>query len=254
MSEASESASVYRSTVLIAVADLFVALLAGVIIFWIVFSVPGLEPASGTELAFTVLPAGFAELPFGSVVAAAFFGLLFFAAISSSISMLEVGVASLKRATGWSRRRTSLVVGGIVVLGGLPSALSYSTAEVSLFGRPFLDGLDATVGTLGLPLGAVAIIWIFAWGQDRATVRSQLGNTVVVPLVTYVVPVVLLVIVGLRLVAGIDLAGWRRLPGIARLGGPETAAVALGAGAVLLGVAVGLSRSWRRRLQDRRTD
>jgi len=242
-----ESTGIPRAATIIATVDLVVALLAGVIIFGIVFSTPGLEPASGTELAFTVLPIGFADMPLGEVLAAAFFGLLFFAALSSSVSMLEVGVAGLKRSTGWSRRRASAVVTAVVALGGLPSALSYSAAEVSLFGRPFLDGLDATVGTLGLPLGALAIVGIFAWGQDRATVRAQVGETIALPLVKYAVPVVLGTITGLRLVAGIDLAGWRRLPGIAQLGGGEAAAVTLGVGAVLVLGAAGLRRLRRER-------
>lgn len=115
-----ESTGIPRAATIIATVDLVVALLAGVIIFGIVFSTPGLEPASGTELAFTVLPIGFADMPLGEVLAAAFFGLLFFAALSSSVSMLEVGVAGLKRSTGWSRRRASAVVTAVVALGGCP--------------------------------------------------------------------------------------------------------------------------------------
>ncbi len=205
-------ANVPRSSVIIALADLTVAFLAGIVIFGIVFTVGG-EPTAGTELAFSTLPAAFEAMPFGSVLAVCFFGLLFVAAVAPSVAMLEVGVAGAMRTAGWSRRRASAVVTGVILLAGLPSALSYSAVELSVLGRPFLDVLDSTVGTLGLPLGALALIVVFAWVQDEAAVREQLGDSLVRPLVKYVVPLVLLVVTTLRLVADLELAGWRRLPG-----------------------------------------
>lgn len=244
-------ANVPRSALTIAVADLAVALLAGVVIFGIVFAV-GLEPASGTDLAFTTLPAGFAEMPLGSVVAVCFFGLLFVAAIAPSVSMLEVGVAGVMQTTGWSRDRASVAMTGVIFLAGLPSALSYSAVELSVFGRPFLDGLDATVGTLGLPLGAIAIIVVFTWVQDQTVLRDQLGDSLVLPLVKYVVPVVLAVVTTLRLVTGVDLTGWRRLPDITGVGGGRMLATITVLAVVVLLLALGLRRV-RRARQARRT-
>lgn len=220
-------ANVPRSSVAIASADLAVALLAGIIIFGIVFSF-GLEPTAGTELAFTTLPAAFATMPFGTAVAVAFFGLLFVAALAPSVSMLEVGVAGSMRATDWSRGRASIVMTGIILLAGLPSAVSYSAIELSILGIPFLDALDSSVGTLGLPIGAVAIIIVFAWVQSPETVRSQIGSRPVLFLVKYVVPVVLIVVTGLRLATGMPLQPWRRVPGIARLPVPELILVTAG--------------------------
>lgn len=204
-------ANVPKSSLLIALADLTVAILAGIVIFGIVFTVGG-EPSAGTELAFVTLPAAFETMPFGTVVAVLFFGLLFVAAITPSVSMLEVGVAGVMRATDWSRRRASVLMTGIIFLAGLPSALSYSAVELSIFGRPVLDVLDGTVGTLGLPIAALAIIAVFAWVQDEATLRAQLGESVVLPLVKYVVPTVLIVVTTIRLVTGVDIGAWRRLP------------------------------------------
>lgn len=237
-------ANVPKSSLLIALADLTVAILAGIVIFGIVFTVGG-EPSAGTELAFVTLPAAFETMPFGTVVAVLFFGLLFVAAITPSVSMLEVGVAGVMRATDWSRRRASVLMTGIIFLAGLPSALSYSAVELSIFGRPVLDVLDGTVGTLGLPIAALAIIAVFAWVQDEATLRAQLGESVVLPLVKYVVPTVLIVVTTIRLVTGVDIGAWRRLP--------EVVSVSTGTMVAMMAVIVASlivlgweARRWRR--------
>ncbi len=225
---------VVRPSIVIAVADLTVALLAGILIFGIVFSF-GLEPAAGSELAFSTLPVAFEAMPFGAGVGAGFFGLLFFAAIAPSVSMLEVGVAGVMRATTWSRRRASAVVTGGILLAGLPSALSYSRFELSVLGRPFLDVLDSTVGTFGLPLSALALVGIFAWSQDRGALRSQVESRLVRILVSYVVPIVLVVVIGLRVVTGIEILAWRRLPGTVLV--PEPAGIV---GTVLIALVLGI--------------
>lgn len=211
-----EDADVPQSALMIAVADIVVALLAGTVIFGIVFAF-GLEPASGTELAFATLPAGFEAMAGGTIIAVLFFGLLFVAAIAPSVSMLEVGVAGTMRATDWSRKRASIAITGFILLAGLPSALSYTALELSVFGQPFLDALDSTVGTFGLPLGAVGLIIVFAWFQTPGTLRDQLGDTLVVPIVKYLVPTVLLTVTGLRVATDVDITAWRRVPDITPL-------------------------------------
>lgn len=248
----SRDADVPKSSVMIAVADLTVAFLAGIVIFGIVFAF-GLEPAAGTELAFATLPAAFETMPLGSLIAVAFFGLLFVAAIAPSVSMLEVGVAGVMRTTAWSRKRASLVMTGIILLAGLPSALSYSSVGFEVASRPFLDLLNETVGTLGLPLGALAIIFVFAWVQDRETLEGQLGDSIVIPLVKYVVPVVLMVVTSLRLLGFIDLPAWRRVPDIAALSTPTLIAGAVTLGLFLLAVGWAIHRWWLSHRNNRRT-
>ena len=225
-----EGADVPKSSLSIAIADLSVAMLAGIVIFGIVFSFD-VEPTAGTELAFATLPAAFEAMSFGSVVAVLFFGLLFFAAIAPSVSMLEVGVAGAMRTTDWSREKASVITTGVIILAGLPSALSYSAVELSIFGEPFLDVLDSTVGTLALPIGAIAIVGVFVWYRDDTVVRQQIGHAGIFLLVKYVVPLVLFVVVVLRLFADLNLEAWRRLPDLAILGF---------GGTVLMTVAIGL--------------
>lgn len=234
-------ANVPRSALTIALADLLVAMLAGIIIFGIVFSF-GLETTSGTELAFVTLPAGFEAMPFGGVIGVAFFGLLFFAAIAPSVSMLEVGVAGVMRATDLSRRRATLGVTGVILVAGFPSAASYSALEFSVLGRPFLDVLDASVGTYALPLAAITLVIVFTWVQEPAALRSQLGDSPVRPIVTYLVPAVLGIVTGLQLLGAIPLGVWRRVPDFAMLPLPHTVVTTLTIAGMLGIIGWGISR------------
>ncbi len=245
----STDADVPRSAAAIAAADLLVAVLAGVVIFSVVFTF-GVPPTAGTELAFSTLPAAFDSMAFGGVVAVLFFGLLFFAAIAPSVSMLEVGVAGVMRSTGWSRRKASAVTTAVVLAAGLPSALSYTAVDLQLLGRPFLDVLDASVGAYGLPIGAVAIIYVFAWRQDDEVVENQVGDGAVLVLVKYVVPLVLATVTAASAVGAVGLRPWKRLPDAATLTGGETALAAVGVLAILTLTAY-LLRQLRLRRRER---
>lgn len=115
-----EEMDVPEAAVIIAVADVIVAVLAGIVIFPIVFTFD-LEPSLGTELAFSTLPAAFSLLPGGRIVAGACFGLLFMAAITSAVSMMEVGVSTVGGSTRLSRKRATVLVSLFVFVLGMPS-------------------------------------------------------------------------------------------------------------------------------------
>ena len=162
-----------RNALVIAAADLLVALLAGFMVFPIVFSF-GLDPAAGVQLAFVTLPAVFAEMRFGGVLGAAFFLLLFAAALTSAVSMLEVPVATLIDAWGMARGRAAGVAGGAVVLLGLPSALSYTALRVELFGARLLDLKDFAFGTVGMVVAGVILSVSAGWFFDTRAVLEHL--------------------------------------------------------------------------------
>ncbi len=104
-------------SVIITIADLGVALLAGIVIFPIVFSY-GLVPSTGAELAFSSLPFAFSRMPGGQFFALAFFTVLFFAALTSAVSMLEVSVAAVRESMGWTRAESAfLVIAGLILIG-----------------------------------------------------------------------------------------------------------------------------------------
>ena len=154
------------SAAIVTFADLTVSLLAGTVIFPIVFTF-GLEPAAGPELAFTTLPLAFELMPWGGVVAVAFFLLLFFAAVSSAISFLEVPAMTVAERFGLSRKKsTAMVTAGLVLLG-LPAALSYSAAGLAIGGTPFLDLQDEFCGTIGLSVAGLLIAITFSWYFDE---------------------------------------------------------------------------------------
>jgi len=169
-----DDADIPQSALIITVSDLLAALLAGIAIFSLVFTF-GLPPTAGAELAFITLPRAFELISYGYILGVAFFALLCSAALTSAVSMLEVNVAAVMGQTGMSRRKASLLLTMALIALGLPSALSYSSIDLSFFGSRILDLLDETVGTLGLPIAAFLVAMVFRWFMDEHLLHSQLG-------------------------------------------------------------------------------
>ena len=156
------------SAVWVVVLDTSIALLAGFIIFPAGFSIEGFDPtSSGPGLIFTVLPRLFSALPGGQLFGAAFFLLLTMAALTSTISLLEVPVAHCVDTWGWSRRASVLSVTAVVFALAVPSALS--GGAVPFFAS--LPGLDLDFLTLmntiwndfALPIGGLLIAVFVGW-------------------------------------------------------------------------------------------
>jgi NSS family neurotransmitter:Na+ symporter len=149
----SRHTNLVRCALFIAIGDSLVAILAGFIIFPLVFSF-GLEPAAGPGLIFQTLPIAFAQLTGGSWVALAFFALLSFAAVTSAISLLEVACAYFIDEQGWSRTQASWTLGMVIFLLGIPSAMN----------GEFLGFMDAVATNYLLPIGALLIAVFTGWG------------------------------------------------------------------------------------------
>ncbi|MDD5187332.1 MAG: hypothetical protein PHF57_03905 [Methanoregula sp.] len=211
-----------QAALIITVADLCVALLAGAVIFPVVFSY-GLSPTIGAELAFTTLPIAFSRMPLGQVFAVAFFTVLFFAAITSAVSMLEVCVAAVDEVVGWTRKKTTAILTGLLLLVTLVSALSYSAMQLTVTGIPVLDVMDDTVGTLGLHITAVLVAVAFTSFLSPDVFYRELGatthlNQIVFFPCKYVIPVALLLTVGVELATGIQVPGTSCIPGTRYIG------------------------------------
>jgi len=205
-----------KAALIITIADLFVALLAGAVIFPIVFSY-GLSPTIGAELAFTTLPIAFSHMPAGQFFAIAFFAVLFFAALTSAVSMLEVCVAAVEEAAGWTRRTSTLALTGILCIVTLLPALSYSTLRLSFDGIPLLDLLDDTVGTLGLHIAAILLAIAFTSFISPDLFGSELGkatrrNQIIFFLCKYVIPAGLLLTIMVQLITGMTVPGTTFIP------------------------------------------
>ena len=162
-----------KSSVIIAVSDTLVALMGGLVIFPIVFSF-GVDPASGVKLAFITLPPVFQEMSLGLLLGAIFFLLLFFAAITSAVSMLELPAATLMDSYGFERKKATLTALIIVILIGLPSALSYTSLKLELFGVPVFDINDFAFGTIGIIAAGLVLSLIAGWSLDPGIVIREI--------------------------------------------------------------------------------
>ena len=163
--------------------DLLIALLSGLIIFPAIFSF-GESPHQGVGLTFMVLPKIFLKMPFGNLFGAIFFLLLAFAAITTSIALLEMPVMYLIDSKKWSRKKAVWFVGTLAFLVGIPSALSHG-ASPSLTKLPFTlfkqeslyNLMDFVWGNLAMALcgGLLAIFVGWIWGAKKAAKELQIG-------------------------------------------------------------------------------
>ena len=169
-----------RAAAWVVVLDTLVALLAGFIIFPSGFSIPDFDPTtSGPGLIFTVLPRLFASLPGGTLFGGAFFLLLFVAALTSAISLLEVPVAYVIDKHGWPRRRAVALVVTIVAMLAVPSIMSQgATAALTRLpgvGMDFLTLMSTVWNNFALPIGglltAIFVGWV--WRADLALGELQ---------------------------------------------------------------------------------
>ena len=163
----------------VALFDTGIAILAGLVIFPAIFFA-GVEPGTGPGLVFVVLPTIFDTMPAGGLFAVAFYFLLSIAALTSTISLLEVVVSYFVDERGWSRRRAAWVLGGVCFVLAIPSALSQGGTPFfsefgtnvlgGIFGADFLSVQDALWGNYSLSIGAL-LVCIFVgwrWGTQRA--------------------------------------------------------------------------------------
>jgi NSS family neurotransmitter:Na+ symporter len=171
----SHTASIARTTAIVAFMDTLVAVLAGLAIFPLVFAF-GLEPQGGPGLIFVTLPIAFGQMPGGAIVGALFFILLLFAAWTSAISLLEPMVAWLVENRGINRVKAAVYAGIGVWLLGIGSLFSLNIwSQYTLFGKTFFDLLDFLTANIMLPLGGLLIAVFAVWVMSRETSTSELA-------------------------------------------------------------------------------
>ncbi len=183
-----------REAATVALTDFGVAFVAGLVVFPVIFTF-GLQDQIGESsigALFIALPAGFEELGrAGDFIDSAFFVMLFFAALTSAISLLEVVVAAVVDGWQWARRKAAVVCGAVIAVLGAPSA--YNT--------DFLGAADALVGNFLLMVGGLFTAILVGYRilplADRE-LASGLGNVAArkawAVFVRYLAPVVLLVV------------------------------------------------------------
>ena len=162
------------SATIIVGADSLVAILAGLAVFPIIFAY-GIEPSGGAGLVFQALPIAFAQTSGGMVFGALFFILLFFAALTSSIAMIEAPVSWLCDETKLSRRMSAVTVGFVGFILGSLAALSFNVfsdirplAGIAMFSdKGFFDVFATIASDIIMPLGGLMIALFSGWVVKR---------------------------------------------------------------------------------------
>ena len=169
--------SIAKTSFIVAGADTAVALLAGIAIFPIVFA-NNLEASAGPGLIFQTLPIAFGQMTGGQVFGTLFFVLLVFAALSSSISLIEPAVAWLVENQGHSRKKACVWAGLLTWLLGLGTVFSFNIwSDFKIFDRTIFDLLDYLTANLLLPIGGFFIAVFAGWIMKQQHSEEELEMT-----------------------------------------------------------------------------
>ncbi len=170
--------NVVNSSFMVASLDTLIAILAGLAIFPIIFAF-NLEPNSGPGLVFVSMLSAFNQMQFGQLIGPLFFILLSVAALSSSISLLEPGVAYLSEEGVLSRKSSAIIISIFIWILGLGSAFSFNIwSDFNLIGnKNFLDSMDFLANQILLPLGGMLIAIFVGWYMDKSLIKSEVGVT-----------------------------------------------------------------------------
>ncbi len=160
----------------VTVADTVIAILAGIAIFPAVFAF-GIEPSEGPGLIFVTLPNVFHQMPGGYIFSILFFILLSVAALTSSISILEVVVAYFKEEFKWERKKSVIVATVLISILGVLCSLSMGVlSPYAFFGLNIFDLMDWISANLFLPIGGLFIALFVGWYLGRKKVAEEIAK------------------------------------------------------------------------------
>ena len=161
----------------VTIADTFVAILAGIVIIPAVFAF-GLEPDQGAGLVFITLPNVFQLMPGGYIFSIIFFILLLVAAITSSISVLEVVVAYFVEELNMARKNATIMATALISIFGILCSLSLNeeTFPFKIFNLNFFELLEFIAANILLPLGGMLIALFAGWYLGKKRMKKELSN------------------------------------------------------------------------------
>ena len=184
-----DGSSIFKNSAIVSIAVIFIAILAGSMVFPMVYSY-GFEPAAGPSLAFIVMPAVFGDMPVvGQAVGAFFFLAFFLAAFSSGLSTWECIIAWLMDQFGFSRMRSVWITLAMAVVMGIPCALSMTV----------FNNFDLVTNNYLLTSGAffMSIFVGYVWGMDNflkcAGIKSKVLAAVLTVIIKFVAPVTIII-------------------------------------------------------------
>ena len=153
--------SIEDSTQNVEIFDTAIAIMAGLMIIPAVFAFSGGDPdtlQAGPALMFITIPKVFENMGLGTLVGVMFFVLVLFAALTSSIALTESAVSTFEDELKWSRKKSTVLIGVIVIALGSLSSLGYGPlAGVTIIGMQFLDFFDFLTNSVMMPIAAIAI-------------------------------------------------------------------------------------------------
>lgn len=158
--------------------DTLIAILAGLMIFPAAFSV-GVQPDSGPALIFITLPNVFQQAftpVLGYIVGILFYALLVLAALTSTISMHEIGTVLLYEELHISRRKGAMIETAVAVVIGAVCCLSQGAVDITVLGRDFLSFCDYLTSNILLPLGSFLTCILVGWIVPQKVVRDEFTN------------------------------------------------------------------------------
>ena len=176
----SRQTKLLHSATQIALIDFFIALMSGLMIFPAAFSV-GLQPDSGPSLIFITLPnvfqQAFSFMPMvGYVISIMFYALLVFAALTSTISMHEIGTAFFHEELHISRSKAAWVVTIVCSILAVFCSMSVGQLDIQVLGKSLMDFCDFVTAQVMLPTGALLTSILVGWFASKRIVREEFTN------------------------------------------------------------------------------
>ncbi len=171
----SQKSSIVKASLWIAFADTAIALIAGLVIFSIVFS-NGLEAGSGPGLLFETLPVAFGQMAGGWFFGTLFFALVVMAALSSAISLIEPVVSWFDQNWGIKREKAVWILGTLIWVFGIGTVLSFNVwQDVHFLGeKTFFGTVDYLTSNIMLPLGGLLMAVFMAWVMTKEQIKTQI--------------------------------------------------------------------------------
>lgn len=199
-SYAPKEMTIKSSAISIVIMNILVSVLAGLAIFPALKTF-GYAPQEGPGLLFKVLPLVFNQMGFGIVFYLIFLILFLFAALTSSISLLELNVSNFTKNDNTKRKAISVIASILVFVISIPATLSFSSLSGIKFGAgTIFDNMDFIVSNILMPLGALGTTLVVGQLLDKQALKESFGKDkfkLFVPwyiLIKYIMPVIIILI------------------------------------------------------------
>jgi len=190
-----ENTNIVKSAYTLIFFDTLIAVIAGIMIFPIVFSF-NVAPSAGATLVFISLPEMFSKLPFPALFGLIFFTLLFFAAITSGISIMETAIAAFINHFNISRKKATVILSVIIGAISIPATLSFGILNnFTILNKTFFDFLDYATSNILLPFNTLIICLLAGWcikGLWKETFGENIFGYIFNILLKFIVPVILI--------------------------------------------------------------